>query len=446
MNFEKASPIQEQAIPAAIAGHDILACAQTGTGKTAAFVIPILHDIVVNGQEGTTTVILTPTRELAIQIHQEIQGFSYFTDTSCKAIFGGDKGKDWDMQKRSLTEGTTIIIATPGRLIAHLILGYVNFKNVRHLILDEADRMLDMGFFDDIQRILAYLPEDRQTLLFSATMPPQIQSLANKILRNPKKISIAIAKPAEGVTQKAYLTHNNQKIPAIVHILEENPDYDSVIIFTSKKSNIFPLVRALKHSEQKFAVAGISSDLEQLEREEVLLQFKAKKLKIIVATDVLSRGIDIKGVNVVINYDVPGDAADYVHRIGRTARADAKGEAITLINEADMYKFSRIEALIEREVPKLALPESCGKQPVWKVTVPSSSSYRGDKRSTVFRKNNGNKNYKSKHHSKNNADNAEKPAENTSEKSTEKPKNNKRRFWGRKKGSSQKEGNVKSGE
>jgi superfamily II DNA/RNA helicase len=263
-------------------------------------------------------------------------------------------------------------------------------------------------------------------------MPPQIQSLANKILRNPKKISIAIAKPAEGVTQKAYLTHNNQKIPAIVHILEENPEYDSVIIFTSKKSNIFPLVRALKHSEQKFAVAGISSNLEQLEREEVLLQFKAKKLKIIVATDVLSRGIDIKGVNVVINYDVPGDAADYVHRIGRTARADAKGEAITLINEADMYKFSRIETLIEREVPKLPLPENCGKQPEWKVV--KQPSYR-DKRSTVFRKTSGNKNHASKHHHKNNADNAntEKPAENTGEKSTAKPKNNKRRFWGKKK-------------
>ncbi|MCL2328216.1 MAG: DEAD/DEAH box helicase [Bacteroidetes bacterium] len=441
MNFEKASPIQEQAIPAAIAGHDILACAQTGTGKTAAFVIPILHDIVVNGQQGTTTVILTPTRELAIQIHQEIQGFSYFTDTSCKAIFGGDKGKDWDMQKRSLTEGTTIIIATPGRLIAHLILGYVNFKNVRHLILDEADRMLDMGFYDDIQRILAYLPEDRQTLLFSATMPPLIQTLANKILRNPKKISIAIAKPVEGVTQKAYLTHNNQKIPAIVHILEENPDYDSVIIFTSKKNNIMPLVRALKYSEQKFAVAGISSDLEQIQREEVLLQFKAKKLKILVATDVLSRGIDIKGVNVVINYDVPGDAADYVHRIGRTARADAKGEAITLINEADMYKFSRIEALIEREVPKLALPESIGKQPVWRVVVPSSS-YR-DKRSTVFRKNSGN-NRKSKHHSKNDSDNSEKPVENVGEKSAEKPKNNKRRFWGKKRTNSPKQEKPKN--
>lgn len=425
MNFEKASPIQEQAIPAAIAGHDILACAQTGTGKTAAFVIPILHDIVVNGQQGTTTVILTPTRELAIQIHQEIQGFSYFTDTSCKAIFGGDKGKDWDMQKHSLTEGTTIIIATPGRLIAHLQLGYVNFKNVRHLVLDEADRMLDMGFYDDIQRILAYLPEDRQTLLFSATMPPAIQTLANKILRNPKKISIAIAKPAEGVTQKAYLTYNNQKIPAILHILEENPDYDSVIVFTSKKNNIMPLVRALKYSGQKFAVAGISSDLEQIEREDVLLQFKAKKLKILVATDVLSRGIDIKGVNIVINYDVPGDAADYVHRVGRTARADAKGEAVTLINETDMYKFSRIEALIEREVPKLALPESIGKQPAWKVSAPSTNDRSKYRKS--FRKN-SNTDHKSKHHRNNKPADEAQPTAQTGEK----PKN-KRRFWGKKK-------------
>lgn len=433
MNFEKASPIQEQAIPAAIAGHDLLACAQTGTGKTAAFVIPILHDIVVNGQQGTTTVILTPTRELAIQIHQEIQGFSYFTDTSSKAIFGGDKGKDWDMQKRALVEGTSIIIATPGRLIAHLQLGYVNFKNVRHLVLDEADRMLDMGFYDDIQRILSYLPEDRQTLLFSATMPPAIQTLANKILRNPQKISIAIAKPAEGVTQKAFVTYNEQKIPAILHILEENPDYDSVIIFTSKKSNIFPMVRALKNSAKKFAVAGISSDLEQMEREDVLLQFKAKNLKILVATDVLSRGIDIKGVNVVINYDVPGDAADYVHRIGRTARADAKGEAITLINEADMYKFSRIEALIEREVPKFALPENCGKQPIWKVAKPMANRNRSE----ASRKNGNNQ--KSKTNKNNKASEKGKSAENTSEK----PKN-KRKFWGKKPNNSEKQPQTNS--
>ncbi|MDR2964104.1 MAG: DEAD/DEAH box helicase [Bacteroidales bacterium] len=439
MNFEKASPIQEQAIPVAIAGHDILACAQTGTGKTAAFVIPVLHDIVVNGQQGTTTVILTPTRELAIQIHQEIQGFSYFTDTSSKAIFGGDKGKDWDAQKRALVEGTTIIIATPGRLIAHLMLGYVNFKNVRHLILDEADRMLDMGFFDDIQRVLAYLPEDRQTLFFSATMPPAIQSLANKILRNPQKISIAIAKPAAGVTQKAYLTSNNQKVPAILHILEENPDYDSVIIFTSKKSNIMPLVRALRTSKEKFAVAGISSDLEQNEREEVLLQFKAKRLKILVATDVLSRGIDIKGINVVINYDVPGDAADYVHRIGRTARADAKGEAITLINEADMYKFSRIESLIEKEVPKLPLPEEFGAQPVWNPKNSSSfgRSSSGRSRTKAPMRRNSGHDHKSKHHRNNSApaaEGGEKPTEQgSSEEQKAKPKHNKRRFWGKKK-------------
>lgn len=367
MNYEKASPIQELAIPAALDGHDVLACAQTGTGKTASFVIPILNDIVVKNLQTTTSLILVPTRELAIQIHQEIQGFSYFTDCSCKAVYGGDKGSDWDAQKQSLTEGTQIIIATPGRLLAHLQLGYVSFSNIQHFVLDEADRMLDMGFIDDIKRILTYLPKQKQTLFFSATMPPAIKKLAHEILKEPKEIKIAISKPAEGVSQKAYLVYPNQKIKTIQHILSLNPSYDSIIIFTSTKRLVSRIVEDLRKYNPQLSVQGMSSDFEQKEREEVLLQFKAKQTKVLVATDVMSRGIDIKGINVVINYDVPHDAVDYVHRVGRTARADAKGEAITLISDADIYKFHRIEQLIEKQVPKLELPKEFGKTPTWEL-------------------------------------------------------------------------------
>lgn len=366
MNYEKASPIQELAIPPALLGHDILACAQTGTGKTATFVIPIIHDIVTNKLEGTTSLILVPTRELAIQIHQEIQGFSYFTDTTSKPIYGGDKGADWDAQKRALTEGTNIIIATPGRLLAHLKLGYVDFKQIQHFVLDEADRMLDMGFYDDIQQILSYIPQQRQTLFFSATMPPAIQKLADKILQNPKEIRISISKPAEGVTQKAYLAYPHQKNGVIQHILQQNPSYDSIIIFTSTKRMVQKIVHDIARKNPGITVEGISSDLEQKEREEVLLKFRSKNTKILVATDVMSRGIDIKGINLVINYDVPSEAVDYVHRVGRTARADSKGEAITLISDVDMYKFARIEALIEKEIPKLPIPAHLGEAPVWK--------------------------------------------------------------------------------
>lgn len=366
MKFEKASPIQEAAIPVALEGRDLLACAQTGTGKTATFVIPVIQDLVKNGAHGTTTLIIVPTRELAIQIDQELQGFSYFTDTTSKSVYGGDKGGDWDAQKAAFTEGTNVIVATPGRLMAHLRLGYVKFNHLRHLILDEADRMLDMGFIDDIRQILSYVPAKRQTMMFSATMAPEIRKLANTILTNPELVSIAIAKPAEGVTQSAYLVHPYQKIDLITHIIEANPEYDSILIFTSTKKAITSIVSAIKKKIRGITVEGISSDFEQDQREDVLLRFKAKQAKVLVATDVLSRGIDIKGINLVVNFDAPKDPADYVHRVGRTARADAKGEAITFVSETDMFSFSRIEKLIEREVLKLPLPADLGEGPVWK--------------------------------------------------------------------------------
>ena len=364
MGFENATPIQEFAIPKILANKDIIACAQTGTGKTAAFILPILNKLV--GKEDLTidTLIIVPTRELAVQIEQEIQGLSYFVSVGSQAIYGGGDGKDWDIQKDALKNGTDIIVATPGKLISHLAMGYVNFKHVKHLVLDEADKMLDMGFLDDLEKIISYLPKNHQTLLFSATMAPKIRTLAAKILKDPEEITLSISKPAPGVSQNLYLTFDNQKIPVIKHILEQKPEYTSIIIFTSSKSKVSEIVQGLR--KLGFKSQGISSNLTQTEREEVLRGFRSKRIRILVATDVMSRGIDIKEINMVINYDAPHDAEDYVHRIGRTARANTKGEAYTLINEKDMLKMQRIEKLIEAEIPRQVLPEELGEGPIWK--------------------------------------------------------------------------------
>ena len=372
MGFVDATPIQEFAIPKILDNKDIIACAQTGTGKTAAFILPILNKLV--GKEDTTidTLIIVPTRELAVQIEQEIQGLSYFVSVGSQAIYGGGDGKDWDIQKEALKEGTDIIVATPGKLISHLSMGYVNFNHVKHLILDEADKMLDMGFLDDLEKIISYLPKEHQTLLFSATMAPKIRTLAEKILKNPEEITLSISKPAPGVSQNLYLTFDNQKIPVIKHILEQKPEYTSIIIFTSSKARVSEIVQGLR--KNGFKSQGISSNLTQAEREDVLRGFRSKRIRILVATDVMSRGIDIKEINMVINYDAPHDAEDYVHRIGRTARANTKGEAYTLVNEKDMPKMQRIEKLIEAEVPRQVLPEELGAGPLWKTN--SSSSFK----------------------------------------------------------------------
>ena len=362
MGFKDATPIQEQAIPIILEGKDLIASAQTGTGKTAAFLLPILHKL-TDKHDQLNTLIIVPTRELAIQIDQQIEGFSYFTHVTSLPVYGGGEGQDWETQKKALTRGAEVIVATPGKLISHLNLGYVKFDHLQHLILDEADRMLDMGFHDDIQKIINYLPKERQTLMFSATMPPKIRELAKKVLKDPVEINIALSKPAEGVVQAVCLVYDSQKTPLINSMISKKPEIKSILIFTSTKKKVSEIVRGLKSSDYK--VEGISSDLEQSEREEVLLRFRSKNTRILVATDVLSRGIDIKDINFVINYDVPGDAEDYVHRVGRTARADTKGIALTLVNEDDMYKFDRIEKLIERKVQRVKLPEALGDGPEW---------------------------------------------------------------------------------
>jgi len=364
MGFETATPVQELAIPVVLGGRDLIACAQTGTGKTAAFVLPILNKLAGREETSVNTLVIVPTRELAVQIEQQVQGLSYFVSVGSKAIYGGGDGKDFGDQKIALTEGTDIIVATPGKLISHLNLGYVKFDDIEHLVLDEADRMLDMGFFDDIQKIISFLPKKRQTLMFSATMPGDIRKLAKKILTNPEEITLQVSKPVESVIQSAYLIYDAQKNAILKHILDERKEYESIIIFSSTKSKVGEIVKSLKQAG--YPSTGISSNLIQADREEVLQGFRARRIRILVATDVMSRGIDVKEINMVINYDTPNDPEDYVHRIGRTARANLKGEAVTLVNEKDFYKLKRIEQLIENSVPKLELPKEIGEGPKWK--------------------------------------------------------------------------------
>ena len=321
-----------------------------------------MHKLASENTEATDTLIIVPTRELALQIDQTVQGLAYFTGASSLAIYGGGDGMSFENEKRALTQGANIIIATPGRLMSHLNMGYVKFDQVKHFILDEADKMLDMGFQDDINRIANYLPAKKQTLLFSATMPTSIRSLAQRLLHDPEQISLSISKPAAGVTQGAYLVYDAQKNALIKQILTDKT-YSSVLIFSSTKQKVKVLQKEL--NQQGLKAKAIHSDLEQDEREDVLRSFRNKQTQILVATDILSRGIDIEDIGLVINYDLPNDAEDYVHRIGRTARASTKGEAITLINEFDQFKFHKIELLIEKEVEKRPLPVALGEGPAW---------------------------------------------------------------------------------
>jgi ATP-dependent RNA helicase RhlE len=362
MGYSKPTPIQQQAIPVILSGRDVIACAQTGTGKTAAYVLPVINRMTNADHRHLNTLVIAPTRELAQQIDQQIEGFAYFTGVSSIPIYGGGDGAAWDQQKKALEFGADIIIATPGRLIALLAAGTINLTHLKHLILDEADRMLDMGFFDDIVRIISYLPKERQTLLFSATMPPKIRILANKILNNPAEINIAIAKPAAGIVQQAYVVHDTQKGALLKHVLKTVP-WNSAIIFSSTKE----MVKKLDASFQRAGLPAkaFHSDLEQQEREEILRGFKNKQINILIGTDVLSRGIDVEGISLIINWDVPPDPEDYVHRVGRTARAETTGTAITFINEKDQRRFLSIENLIGSVIPKMPLPQELGAGPVY---------------------------------------------------------------------------------
>ena len=364
MGYEKATPIQEQVIPPILAGKDIIASAQTGTGKTAAFLLPLLHKLLTEEHDHhhINAMIIVPTRELAVQISQALEGLSYFTSVSSIPVYGGSDGAIFTTEKKALSSGVDVVVCTPGRMIAHLNMGYVKLNDLRYLILDEADRMLDMGFKDDIMRIIGYLPKQRQNLLFSATMPHKIRELARTILHNPVEINIAVSKPPEQIKQEAFVVYETQKIPLIKYVLTQQ-EYNSVIIFCSRKQNVKQLTRDLKQA--RFSVNEIHSDLEQEQREQVLLDFKNRKTKILVATDILSRGIDIEDIELVINYDVPNDGEDYVHRIGRTARAASTGTAYTFISETEQNKFARIEQLLGHAVTKATVPATFGETPAY---------------------------------------------------------------------------------
>ena len=369
MGFENATPIQEKTIPIILNGNDLIACAQTGTGKTAAFVLPILSILSEKKQNNKVkALIITPTRELAKQIDMQIEGFSYFTNTSSYPIYGGGTGPEFENQKQALINGTEIIICTPGRLLAHLKFDYFDTNFINHLILDEADRMLDMGFYDDIIKIVNKLPKRRQTLLFSATMPKAIRKLAKNILNIPKEISLAISKPAAGIKQYAFLVYDKDKVKLVKEILlqkKRKKQLNHVLIFASSIKSVKEIKRTLNKSG--FISSDMHSGLDQNSRENTIRDFKNNKIKILVATDILSRGIDIKGIELVINYEVPNDAEDYVHRIGRTARADKTGEAITFINENQIKSFMSIEKLIENEVEKIPLPNNFENGPIYSI-------------------------------------------------------------------------------
>lgn len=388
MGFQKPTPVQEQAIPIIQQGHDLIACAQTGTGKTAAYVLPILDHISRSGEKKLNTLIIAPTRELAQQIDQQIEGFSYFLGISSIPIYGGGDGIVWEQQKRALREGAEVIIATPGRLISLISGGDIDLSHLKHLVLDEADRMLDMGFFEDIMRIIAALPKNRQTLLFSATMPPRIRSMAKEILRDPREVSIAISRPAEKIQQVIYFTEDAQKIPMTVELLKDST-HQSVIVFCSTKDS----VKALNNSLRKAGLrtSAFHSDLEQPEREELMRAFKARKVQVLVGTDVLSRGIDVEGISLVLNYDVPPDPEDYIHRIGRTARAEESGLAITFVNRKDLQRFRRIEQLIGHPLPVSPLPEHLGAAPDFNSALPPRSAANQHRKKPFYRKKGGNR-------------------------------------------------------
>ena len=367
MGFNSPTPIQKEAIPIIQKGYDLIACAQTGTGKTAAFVLPILNKLINKNKDNkVNTIIIAPTRELVKQIDQQIEGFSYFTNSSSFPIYGGGTGEEYEKQKQALIKGADIIICTPGRLIAHLDFNYFDTSKIQHFILDEADRMLDMGFYDDIIKIANKLPENKQNILFSATMPTKIRNLATKLLYKPKSISLAISKPAEGITQSAYMCYDKQKIKLVRAILKKKGQrLRHILIFASSIKSVREIKKTLNKAGMK--ASEMHSGLQQQEREKTIRDFKSKKILILVATDILSRGIDIKGIETVINYEVPNDAEDYVHRIGRTARADKKGEAITLISPKQVKNFMQIEKLIGDKIPKLTIPGILQEIPKYKI-------------------------------------------------------------------------------
>ena len=376
MNFKECTPIQEHTIPVILNGHDLIGVAQTGTGKTAAYLLPVLNEL----NKGTypsdsiNCIIMSPTRELAQQIDQQMEGFSYFMPASSVAVYGGNDGIRFEQEKKGLTLGADVVIATPGRLISHLSLGYVDLSKVSFFILDEADRMLDMGFYDDIMQIVKFLPKERQTIMFSATMPTKIQQLAKSILNNPVEVKLAVSRPADKIIQTAYICYENQKL-GIIQSLFEHQLPERVIVFASSKLKVKEVTKALLR--MKLNVGEMHSDLEQSQRDVIMHEFKSGRINILIATDIVSRGIDIDDIRLVINYDVPHDSEDYVHRIGRTARANNDGCSITFVSEKEQTRFKKIEDFLGKSIYKIPIPEALGDAPEY---TPNSSENNDTKK------------------------------------------------------------------
>jgi len=387
MHFSECTPIQEKAIPVILEGHDLIAVAQTGTGKTAAYLLPVI-DLIADSDlpaDSVNCVIMAPTRELVQQIDRQMEGFSYYMNVSSLPIYGGTDGSTFVQQERGLRTGADVIIATPGRLLAHMQMGYVDLSNVSYFVLDEADRMLDMGFYDDIMQIVRSLPAQRQTLMFSATMPPKIQQMAKDILNNPVEVKIAVSRPTDKVRQLAYICHEAQKEAILRHVFESLSS-ERVIVFAASKQKVRELAHSLRRS--KYRIGEMHSDLEQAKRDEVMSDFRAGRIDILVATDIVARGIDIDDITVVVNYDVPKEAEDYIHRIGRTARANRGGTAVTFVGGRDQNKFGIIERFLGNPVEKVPVPEAIGETPVYEPFRKSGAKTRNKFSRYGKRKNN----------------------------------------------------------
>ena len=362
MNFTEMTPVQEQAIPVILQKRDLIACAQTGTGKTAAYILPLLNNLQTtqHTDDAVNAIIMSPTRELAQQIDQQMEGFSYFVPTSSVAVYGGNDSRAWDVQRNGLQRGADVVIATPGRLISHLNLSEIDLSHVRYFILDEADRMLDMGFFDDIMQIVNRLPKERQTIMFSATMPAKIRQLAKTILRDPVEVKIAISRPPDSIMQTAYICEEGQK-PAIIRNLFSEKSPEKVILFSGSKLKVKEITKTLRR--MGLSVGEMHSDLDQAQRDSIMHEFRNNRVNMLIATDIVARGIDIDDITLVINYDVPWEVEDYVHRIGRTARAGENGMSITLVAPEEQYRFKQIEDFLEKSIFKIPLPEGIGEAP-----------------------------------------------------------------------------------
>ena len=429
MHFEECTPIQEQSIPYILQGRDLIAVAQTGTGKTAAYLLPIISRLYTDGAptDAINCIVMAPTRELAQQIDRQMEGMAYYLPVSSIAVYGGTDGATFAQQQNSMRAGADVVIATPGRLLAHMQMGSIDLSRVSFFVLDEADRMLDMGFYDDIMQIVHKLPAERQTLMFSATMPPKIKQLAKEILNDPAEVKIAVSRPADGIDQSAYICHERQKTPILLDLLRKDGGAKRVIIFASSKLKVKELTRELRQAHLN--VAQIHSDLEQHERDEVMLGFRAGRIDILVATDIVARGIDIDDITLVINYDVPFEAEDYVHRIGRTARAGNQGRAITMVGSLDQQRFGQIEKFLGKPVRKEPVAAVYGDAPEYHPERRINPRQNRSRNGNGKPRNNAHQSNKPAKPQNKQADNAENKAKNKPQKRRNfrhknKPKNN----------------------